>query len=61
MVRHDMRDSKILDSLKKKKKKKGNIIYIYMERYNKSTMPENAEIYFVTHRGNRTHDLDNTA
>ena len=24
-------------------------------------MPENAEKYFMTHRGNRTHDLDNTA
>ena len=34
---------------------------IDMERYEKSTMTENAEIYFMTHRGNRTHDLDNTA
>ena len=31
------------------------------ERYNKSTMPENAEKYFMTHRGNRTHDSDNNA
>ena len=31
-----------------------------MERYNKPTMPENAEKYFMTHRGNQTHDLDNT-
>ena len=28
-----------------------------MERYNKSTMPVNAEKYFMTHRGIRT--LDN--
>ena len=34
---------------------------IDMERYNKSTMPKNAEKYFMTHRGNRTHDLDSTA
>ena len=26
-------------------------IYIYMERYNKSTMPVNAEKYFMTHLG----------
>ena len=32
-----------------------------MERYNKSTKPEKAEKYFMTHRGIRTHDLDNTA
>ena len=32
-----------------------------MERYIKSTMPVNAEKYFMTHRGIRTHDLDNTA
>ena len=31
-----------------------------MERYNKSTMPENAEKYCMTYRENRTHDLDNT-
>ena len=30
-----------------------------MERYNKSTMPENAEKYFMTHRGIRTHNIDN--
>ena len=27
-----------------------------MEKYNKSTTPEKAEKYFMTHRGNRTHD-----
>ena len=32
-----------------------------MERYNKSTMPENAENIFMTHRGIRTHELGNTA
>ena len=37
----------------------GHSVYIYMERYNKSTVPENAEKYFMTHRRNRTHDLDN--
>ena len=35
--------------------------HIYMERYNKPTMPENAEKYFMTDRGNQTLDLDNTA
>ena len=28
-----------------------DINYIYMERYNKSTMPVNAEKYFMTHLG----------
>ena len=32
-----------------------------MERYNKSTMQVNAENYFMTQRGVRTHDLRNTA
>ena len=32
-----------------------------MERCNKSTMPVNAEKYFMTHRGILTHDLGNTA
>ena len=36
-------------------------IYIFFGVYNKSAMPENTEKYFMTHRGNRTHDLDNTA
>ena len=36
-------------------------IHVYIERYNKSTMPENAEKYLSPHRGIRTHDLDNTA
>ena len=30
-------------------------------KFKKSTMLENAEKYFMTHRGIRTHDLDNTA
>ena len=30
---------------------------IDIERYNKSTMPVNAEKYFMTHRGIWTHDL----
>ena len=30
---------------------------IDMERHNKSTMPVNAEKYFMTHRGIRTHDV----
>ena len=34
---------------------------IDMERKNKSTMPVNAENYFMTKRGVRTHDLGNTA
>ena len=37
------------------------LIYIYMERYNKSTMPESAEKYFNGPPGIRTHDLGNTA
>ena len=32
-----------------------------MERYNKSTIPENAEKYFYDPPGIRTHDLGNTA
>ena len=35
--------------------------YIYMERYNKSTMPVNADKYFYGPPGIRTHDLGNTA
>ena len=34
---------------------------IDIERYNKSNMPENAEKYFMTHHGNLTYDLENTA
>ena len=34
---------------------------IDIERYNKSTMPENAEKYFYGPTGIRTHDLGNTA
>ena len=34
---------------------------IDIERYNKSTMPENAEKYFYGPTGIQTHDLGNTA
>ena len=36
-------------------------IYNIMEIFNKSTMPVNAEKYFMTHHGIRTHDLGNIA
>ena len=48
----------------------GGLIYVllastsdplYVYNNNKSTTPVNAEKYFMTHRGNRTHDLGNTA
>ena len=35
-----------------------HLLHLAMGRF---TMPVNAEKYFMTHRGIRTHDLDNTA